>query len=191
MTSVYDIVFARMLVSGAPDLQQLTLVVFFFPSTSANTPLALVMVTLYIYVELGLWITPCMILPLEGPGCALVVGPPAPFLDVEPPSEATTSLLNVEPLSHTAASLLNVKPPSVATLLDLQTPSVATLLDLESPSVATVLDLELPAASPLLDMLVLMVGPRRIEDSSRIAACACSSSSGEMRLSSALCQPHG
>ena len=36
-----------MLVLLTPDLQQLVLV-FFFPSTSANTPLALVMVTLYV-----------------------------------------------------------------------------------------------------------------------------------------------
>ena len=45
--SVYDIVFVRMLVLRTPDLQQLVLV-FFFSSTSANTPLALVMVTLYV-----------------------------------------------------------------------------------------------------------------------------------------------
>ena len=44
---MYDIVFVRMLVLHTPDLQQLVLV-FLFPSTSAKTPLALVMVTLYV-----------------------------------------------------------------------------------------------------------------------------------------------
>ena len=40
-----------MLVPGPPDLQQLALVVFSIPATSANTHPALVVVMLYIYIN--------------------------------------------------------------------------------------------------------------------------------------------
>ena len=105
-----------------------------------------------------------MILPLEGPGCVLVVELPAPFLKVEPPSEAEASLLDVE-------------PPAATPLPELER-------HVESPAAASLLDLELLAETPLLNLESLAAslkeGPIGMADSIRIAACAHCSSSGEM-----------